>query len=599
MATLRPLDIQYGLTLNGALVLDRERNLAVENASIKNLQVTGTLTAVNSTDTYIKDNNILLNSGVEIGAITTLGTITGGSNYTTGSYKNVPLTVSSGTAGVGATADITVNASGAVSVVTIVNSGYGYAIDTVFTVAAADIDSDSTPNGSGFTVPVTAVSAGSAATDAFITVARGTTGSDVAIKWDETTTDRWQLTNNGTNYFSIYVTDDASTAATANKLVLRDASGNITVATIGATDGTFSGDVAVNGGDITTTATGATTIFNANTTNLSIGGAATTLTLANTGTGARTISIATAATAGASTLTFGGAVTGNILKIASTAAGTVNVTTDVTTGIANIFTSLTTGTLNLATGITTGILNLATGGASTTNIGGAGGNLTVGTTAGNSTLTINGNGTAGTATITTNVTTGIVNVFSGLTGATLNLATGGTNNINIGGASAGVTIGTTSGNSTLTINANGTAGTVTLATNVTTGIADIFKTVTGRVNIGGAAVNVYFGTQAAAQASTTTVATTTQTATDTFAAATFRSAEYLVQIVQGSAYQISKILLTHDGTTAYITEYGTITSGSVLGTLDADIATGNVRLLVTMGSATSATVKVLRNTIVV
>jgi fibronectin-binding autotransporter adhesin len=588
MATLRPLDIQYGLTLNGVLVLDRERNLAVENASIKNLQVTGSLDAINATNTYIKDNNILLNSGVEPGAITTLGTITGGSNYTTGNYKNVPLAVSSGTTGLGATADITVNASGAVSVVTIVNGGYGYATDTVFTVAAADIDSDSTPNGTGFSVTVSAVSAGSASTDAFITVSRGTTGADVALKWDETTTDRWQLTNDGTNYFSIYVTDDASTAATANKLVLRDASGNITVATIGATDGTFSGDVAVNGGDITTTATGATTIFNTNTTNLSIGGAATTLALANTGTAARTLNIATTATAGASTLTFGGAVTGNILKVASTAAGTVNVTTDVTTGIANIFTSLTTGTLNLATG-----------GASTTNIGGAGGNLTVGTTAGNSTLTINGNGVGGTATLTTNVTTGIVNAFTGVTTGTLNLATGGASTTNIGGAAGNVNIGTTAGNSTLTVRGNGTGGTTTIATNVTTGIANIFTSVTGTVNIGGVGSNIYLGTQAATQASTTTVASITQTATDTFAAATFRSAEYLVQIVQGSAYQISKILLTHDGTTAYITEYGTITSGSVLGTLDADIATGNVRLLVTMGSATSATVKVLRTTIVV
>ncbi len=588
MATLRPLDIQYGLTLNGTLVLDRERNLAVENASIKNLQVTGSLTAINSTNTYIKDNNILLNSGIELGAVSTLGTITGGSNYTTGSYKNVPLVVSAGTTGLGATADITVNASGAVSVVTIVNAGYGYATDTVFTVTAADIDSDLTPNGTGFTVLVSAVSAGSASTDAFITVARGTTGADVALKWDETTTDRWQLTNDGTNYFSIYVTDDASTAATANKLVLRDASGNITVATIGATDGTFSGDIAVNGGDITTTATGATTLFNTNTTNLSIGGAATTLALANTGTAARTLNIATTATAGASTLTFGGAVSGNILKVASTAAGTVNVTTDVTTGIANIFTSLTTGTLNLATG-----------GASTTNVGGAGGNLTVGTTAGNSTLTINANGAGGTATLTTNVTTGIVNAFAGVTIGTLNLATGGASTTNIGGAAGNVNIGTTAGNSTLTIRGNGLSGSATIATNVTTGTADIFTSVTGRVNIGGVASNIYFGTQAATQASTTTVAAITQTATDTFAAATFRSAEYLVQIVQGSAYQISKILLTHDGTTAYITEYGTITSGSVLGTLDADIATGNVRLLVTMGSATSATVKVLRTTIVV
>jgi len=60
---------------------------------------------------------------------------------------------------------------------------------------------------------------------------------------------------------------------------------------VGTTDsvsfagGTFSGDVAVNGGDLTTTATGTATLFNANATTLNIGGAATTISIgANSGT---------------------------------------------------------------------------------------------------------------------------------------------------------------------------------------------------------------------------------------------------------------------------------------------------------------------------
>lgn len=44
---------------------------------------------------------------------------------------------------------------------------------------------------------------------------------------------------------------------------------------ISGSDGVFAGDVAVNGGDITTTATGTATLFNANATNVTIGGAAT------------------------------------------------------------------------------------------------------------------------------------------------------------------------------------------------------------------------------------------------------------------------------------------------------------------------------------
>ena len=260
MATQKPLDIQYGLSLNGTVVLDREQNLAVKNASIENLSVTGTLTAVNTTDSYLKDNNILLNSGIEAGAVSTLGSVTGGSGYTQGTYRNVPLVVSSGTAGYGATADIVVSTGGAVTSVTIANAGSGYATNTVFTVAAADIDSDD--NGTNFSVPVTAVTAGAAATDAFITVARGTSGTDVALKWLESNdaffgTPRWQLTNNGTNYYSIYVTNDADTSATANKLVLRDGSGNINVNDIGvgndlSVTGTslLTGEVTVNTGII-------------------------------------------------------------------------------------------------------------------------------------------------------------------------------------------------------------------------------------------------------------------------------------------------------------------------------------------------------------
>lgn len=44
---------------------------------------------------------------------------------------------------------------------------------------------------------------------------------------------------------------------------------------ISGSDGIFAGDIAVNGGDITTTATGTATVFNTNATSVSIGGAAT------------------------------------------------------------------------------------------------------------------------------------------------------------------------------------------------------------------------------------------------------------------------------------------------------------------------------------
>lgn len=86
---------------------------------------------------------------IAVGGILTLGSITGGTLYTNGSYTNVPLT---GGAGTGATANITV-AGGAVTVVTIVNKGAGYAAANTLSAAAANIGG----TGSGFSVPVATV----------------------------------------------------------------------------------------------------------------------------------------------------------------------------------------------------------------------------------------------------------------------------------------------------------------------------------------------------------------------------------------------------------------------------------------------------------
>jgi hypothetical protein len=97
----------------------------------------------------------------------------------------------------------------------------------------------------------------------------------------------------------------------------------------------------------------------------------------------------------------------------------------------------------------------------------------------------------------------------------------------------------------------------------------------------------------------TTVATISQTAVDTFAIATYRTAKYIVQITQGTNYQVSEILVIHNGTTTTMTEYGMMNTNGSLGTFATDINTGNVRLLVTMGSVTSATINISRTTIVV
>jgi len=95
----------------------------------------------------------------------------------------------------------------------------------------------------------------------------------------------------------------------------------------------------------------------------------------------------------------------------------------------------------------------------------------------------------------------------------------------------------------------------------------------------------------------TTVASTSATTIATHAAATYRTIKYLVQCTQGTDYHSTEINLIHDGTTVYITEYGTLFDNASLGTFDATISGGNILLQITPGSATSMAVKVMSSAI--
>ena len=60
-------------------------------------------------------------------------------------------------------------------------------------------------------------------------------------------------------------------------------------------------------------------------------------------------------------------------------------------------------------------------------------------------------------------------------------------------------------------------------------------------------------------------------------------------------YQIIEILLIHDGTTAYVSSYGLVYTGSAeLVAFDADINSGNVRLLATAASSNQTVYKITR-----
>lgn len=81
---------------------------------------------------------------------------------------------------------------------------------------------------------------------------------------------------------------------------------------------------------------------------------------------------------------------------------------------------------------------------------------------------------------------------------------------------------------------------------------------------------------------------------DTFSVTKVRSVKYVIQATRGSQYHTTEVMMIHDGTQVYMTEYATVYTGaSPLITLDSDISGGYVRLLVTP-AMTNTTVRTAR-----
>ena len=103
---------------------------------------------------------------------------------------------------------------------------------------------------------------------------------------------------------------------------------------------------------------------------------------------------------------------------------------------------------------------------------------------------------------------------------------------------------------------------------------------------------------AAVLSGVSTTTTTNETTIDNFAAATYRSAKYLLQVTQGSSYQSSEILIVHDGSNSYGTEYAILkTTPNTLATFDTSIDDGNVLLKATPSSSSSTVFKIVRTSV--
>ena len=136
-----------------------------------------------------------------------------------------------------------------------------------------------------------------------------------------------------------------------------------------------------------------------------------------------------------------------------------------------------------------------------------------------------------------------------------------------------------------------------LAINTYDGRAYIKKNVSGTESIVvvGRSVND-FSDQG--DASTSLTDTTADQVVDTIVASTYRSVKYIVQMTEGTDYHTTEVLIVHDGTDTYMTEYGTMFTSASLGTISSDISSGNLRLLVSPVS-TNTTVIVHKTMLVV
>ncbi len=98
---------------------------------------------------------------------------------------------------------------------------------------------------------------------------------------------------------------------------------------------------------------------------------------------------------------------------------------------------------------------------------------------------------------------------------------------------------------------------------------------------------------------TYTSASTFQQVVDAWPATAYRTAHYFIQITDqtNGTYQSGQVMLIHDNTDAYITEYNYIYTNSSLGEFDADIVGGVVELLFTPANSGTMIVKTVRTTI--
>jgi len=353
---------------------------------------------------------------------------------------------------------------------------------------------------------------------------------------------------------------------------------------------TLSGDLAVNGADITTSATGTATLFNANATTLNIGGAATTVSI-GAGTGTTTVN---------NSLT----VTGNLVVNGTTTTVNSTVTTiddpvltlggdtapesddDKDRGVefrwhdgtnakvgffgfddsSGKFTFIpdATNSSEVFSG-TKGAIDVNSVEVSTLFVD----NIEVDTTGASTSQVLQYNGTK------------FAPATLSQASAFTTIAVAGQDNVVADSASDTLTI---AGGTGVAVTTNATTDTVTVGIGQSVATTD---TVTF------AAVNVSDGTlNTLEDFDSYTLTSDAAAGLKSVSATTYRSVKYIIQATEGTNYMVTEILAVHNGTNVSYTEYGTVVVGEAPASFDVDINNGNIRVTATGGTASSTTYRV-------
>ena len=100
-------------------------------------------------------------------------------------------------------------------------------------------------------------------------------------------------------------------------------------------------------------------------------------------------------------------------------------------------------------------------------------------------------------------------------------------------------------------------------------------------------------TGGAVESGVSSTTSTDETAIVSVSAAEYQSVEFKIQVTDSSSFNSTIVRAMHDGTNAYVSEYGTLQVAAGIATFSADVESGSLRLLAYPASSGLTTFSVI------